>query len=122
MDEKAGLIDYIDIGARITNKRNELGLTQEELAFASNVSQSTVNKIEKGKTKAELTSLVSIANVLQMTLDELLCGSLNRSVPIYQKEFADLIQDCSAQELRLLIEVSTGVLAAFRRSCTQKDW
>lgn len=121
MDEKAGLIDYVDIGARITNKRNELGLTQEELAFASNISQSTVNKIEKGKTKAELTSLVSIANVLQMTLDELLCGSLNRSVPIYQKEFADLIQDCSAQELRLLIDVSTGVLEAFRRSCKQKD-
>lgn len=91
------------------------------MAFTANLSQSTVNKIEKGKTQAELSSLIKIANVLDMTMDELLCGSVDSSIPVYQKEFAELVQECNVYEMRLVIDVTTDVLKAFRAICKQNE-
>lgn len=121
MDIKEDLINYADIGARAAQKRKEKGLTQEQLAFAANLSQSTVNKIEKGKTQAELASLIKIANALHMTMDELLCGSVDSSIPVYQKEFAELVRECNIYEMRLVIDVTTDVLKAFRAICKQNE-
>ena len=122
MKTKAENIDYADIGKRIYHKRREANLTQEQLGFASNLSISTINKIENGKTQVELSSLIKIANVLHVTMDELLCGSLESSEPVYQKEFGALLENCNAQEIRLLLEISTSVLQAFRSACKQTEF
>ena len=73
-------MDYVDLGHRIRKQRTQRGWTQEALAERVNVSTSFVGHVERGTRKASLETLVSIANVLDVSLDYLLSGSMNSSV------------------------------------------
>ena len=78
-------IDYVDIGKRIQQKRKAAGLTQESMAALVNLDTSTISKIETGSTKISLPSLVEIANLLHVSADELLCGSISASAVQFQQ-------------------------------------
>ncbi len=73
-------MDYIDLGRRVRKQRTQRGWTQEALAERVNVSTSFVGHVERGTRKASLETLVAIANVLNVSLDYLLSGSMNNSV------------------------------------------
>ena len=59
----------------IRNKRNELGLSQEELAKKCGVSRQTVNAIENNKYDPSLALAFCLAKELQITVDELFIPS-----------------------------------------------
>jgi FMN phosphatase YigB (HAD superfamily)/DNA-binding XRE family transcriptional regulator len=68
MDEKG-------LGSRLQQVRREKGLTQQELCQKSNLSYSTLAKIERGAIKSpSIFTIQSIAAVLGVSLDELLGG------------------------------------------------
>ena len=71
-------MDYEDLGKRIRKQRIYMKWTQEELAQAIGVSTSFVGHIERGTRKASLETLVLIANVMKVSVDYLLAGSLER--------------------------------------------
>ena len=71
---------YVDLGRRIRKQRSQRGWTQEALAERVNVSTSFVGHVERGTRKASLETLVAMANVLDVSLDYLLSGSINSSV------------------------------------------
>ena len=73
-------MDYVDLGHRIRKQRTQRGWTQEALAERINVSTSFVGHVERGTRKASLETLVAMANVLDVSLDYLLSGSMNSSV------------------------------------------
>ena len=73
-------MDYVDLGRRIRKQRSVKGWTQEALAERVNVSTSFVGHVERGTRKASLETLVAMANVLDVSLDYLLSGSMNNSV------------------------------------------
>ena len=60
------------IGCIISQHRNEMKLTQLELACKSGLSRSYVADIEAGRYAPSVKSLVSIANVLNMDINFLL--------------------------------------------------
>ena len=60
------------IGAQIKTRRQELNMTQEQLARELNVSRSTVSNWEIGRNYPDLQLIVSISNVLSISLDALL--------------------------------------------------
>lgn len=62
----------MDIGNIIKKYRREKDLTQEQLAEYLNVSVSAVSQWESGKTTPDIAMLVSIANLFNITTDELL--------------------------------------------------
>ena len=62
----------MDIGNKIKSRRVALSLTQEELAEKLNVSRSTVSNWEIDRNYPDLSSIVELSAVLDMTLDELL--------------------------------------------------
>ncbi len=70
-------MDYTDLGKRIRKQRVLLGLTQEKLAAKVGVSTSFIGLVERGKRKASLETLVSLANVMDVSTDYLLSGSLS---------------------------------------------
>ena len=70
----------MDLGRRIRKQRSQRGWTQEALAERVNVSTSFVGHVERGTRKASLETLVAMANVLDVSLDYLLSGSMNHSV------------------------------------------
>ena len=56
----------------IKEARSALGMTQEEFAAALGVTQGTVSQWEIGRTHPSFGLLPKIADVLQITLDELI--------------------------------------------------
>lgn len=62
----------MEIGAQIKNRRQELNMTQEQLANELNVSRSTVSNWEIGRNYPDLQLIVSISDVLSISLDALL--------------------------------------------------
>lgn len=56
--------DYVEIGRRITQAREEAGLTQEELGRLIGVSDAAVNRWEKAINRIDLSALRRIAEIL----------------------------------------------------------
>lgn len=98
-------INYIAIGKRIREARIKLGLTQNKLAERSGIETSNISHIERAATKLSLPTLISIANALELSLDEIVCDSLIKSEHIAVKEINELLLDCDQKELRSIIEI-----------------
>lgn len=98
-------INYEIIGSRIREIRKSKKMTQEKLAELSGVEPSNISHIERAATKLSLPTLVSIANALDVTLDEIVYDNLNRSSHVSVKLIDDLLADCSPEELKALAEV-----------------
>jgi transcriptional regulator with XRE-family HTH domain len=61
-------------GAFVHRLRLERGVTQEALAFESNVTIATLSRIERGVTAPKVGTLRKIAGALDMTLAELVAA------------------------------------------------
>ena len=55
-----------NIGKIIIQRRKELGITQEDLAYSANVDRTYIGYIENGKQNISISILCKIANVLNM--------------------------------------------------------
>lgn len=62
----------MEIGAQIKTRRQELNMTQEMLARELHVGRTTVSNWEIGRNYPDLQLIVSISNVLNLSLDTLL--------------------------------------------------
>jgi len=60
------------VRARLRSLRNSLGLSLDELAARTNLSPSTISRVETGKRTVSLDILLPLANALQVDLDALL--------------------------------------------------
>lgn len=98
-------VDYTIIGSRIREIRKSKKMTQEKLAELSGVEPSNISHIERAATKLSLQTLVSIANALDVTLDEIVYNNLNKSTHVSVKLIDELLADCSPDELKALAEV-----------------
>lgn len=99
------MIDYVSIGKRIRETRKKKNLTQALLAEISGVEPSHISHIERAATKLSLPTLVSIANALEVSLDELVYDSLNKNAHISIQSIDALLGDCTAAELKAIAEV-----------------
>lgn len=95
-------LDYQAIGIRIRRLRKEQGLTQQRLAELSSQEPSNISHIERGATKLSLPTIVNIANSLNVTVDDLLCDSLEFSKATFEREISEILSDCTHQELRII--------------------
>src|ERR1700758_1069604 len=60
------------VRTRLRSLRNTLGLSLDELATRTNLSPSTISRVETGKRTISLDILLPLARALQVNLDELL--------------------------------------------------
>lgn len=61
-----------EFGARIRNRRNELGWSQETLAEYSNLHRTYIGAVERGEKNISLINILKIAHALQLDPGELL--------------------------------------------------
>lgn len=80
------------IGARIRAQREALGLSQAELARRVYVSRQTVGNWESGRTLADVQSLVFLANVFGVSVDELVGEGAARATPPSAEDRHELVQ------------------------------
>lgn len=93
-------IEYKEMGSRIRKARREAGLSQEKLAEAADVGITHISHIENGKTVPSVMVLIKIMNHLQISPDALFCGTVDRSRPSLLRETAEILEDCSPEELK----------------------
>lgn len=63
-----------ELGKRVRDRRQALGLSQEELAERANIHWTYVSGIERGKRNPSLSSLAHLATALDLRLEDLIKG------------------------------------------------
>lgn len=76
------------VGDNINRLRTAAGLTQEELAFKSGLSQGYINQVENGKRRFTQKSLELIAKALSVPIIELLKEEKPFEEPVVREEEA----------------------------------
>ncbi len=108
-------LDYKAIGKRIKIARIKADLTQEHLAETVGVSPSHMSNIETGTTRVSLTTLVTIANVLSVTLDDLLCDSIIKARVPFENDIAQILKDCNEYEIRMIADMAQALKDTLRK-------
>lgn len=98
-------IDYTKIGIRLKRYRQKAHLTQEMLADKIDVATSTIAHAESGTSKPSLPLLLKVANALNISLDQLVCDNLPIAEVYLDKDFADLLSDCTTAEKRIIRDI-----------------
>ena len=84
-------INYPEVGARIRQQREHIGMTQEQLGEACDLSASFVGHIERGSRKLSVESLYELASVLDVSVDYLLFNSMLQETSL-PTEISSLLQ------------------------------
>ena len=94
------------LGNRIAQYRRENNLTQEDLAGMFNLSAQAVSKWENDQTCPDISLLPQLADMLGVTVDELLTGKSaapeTRLVPVEERK------DINDMMLRLVVDSADG--------------
>lgn len=96
-------------------------MTQGDLGEASNYSVQHISHIENAKTKLSLKCLLSIANALQISADQLVCGSVRSSSVILDKEIQELLKDCSPLEKQIILDTIKTLKSNLRKAAKAAD-
>lgn len=67
-------LDFKTIGLKIKERRQAVGITQEQIANELEVNPSHISNIECGRANPSLTALVKISNILQCSVDYFISG------------------------------------------------
>lgn len=108
-------LDYPAIGKRIKIARIKAGLSQERLAEKADVSTGHMSNIETGSANVSLKTLVSIANTLHVTLDELLADSVISTTSVIRSDIEEILSDCDEYEIRTIASIMEAAKDAIRR-------
>ena len=109
-------INYLSIGTRIKKTRKHRGISQVELAERTDRSPSYISYIENGVKSMSLDTLVSIANALHCSSDELLKDCLDNTIKASNHAFSTLLADCSEYEKQILLDVITATKKSLREN------
>jgi len=108
-------LDYKAIGKRIKIARIKADFTQEKLAETIELSPTHLSNIETGTTRVSLTTIVSLANALSVSVDDLLCDSVIKSKIQFEQDIKGILEDCDDYEIRIIKDMMESMKATLRR-------
>lgn len=91
------LLDTREIGNKLLAIRKKYGMTQNEVAEASGLSNRTYADIERGSVKMRVDTIIHICNALHITPDEILTVR-NDEVTEQQEEVLARLNACSPKD------------------------
>ena len=95
-------IDYSLLGCRIAKIRRSRGLTQEQLAELTDVTNNFISHIENSRSIPSLETVVKLCAALKVTPDALLLGAEVSRQEYLCGEILDKLERCSSYERRLV--------------------
>ena len=115
--------DYKTIGKRVKELRIKQGLSQEQLASRADITSVYLSNVENGHGKGSLPTFLKIANSLECGVDALLCDNINESRQIFEEQLGKLLEDCSQDELKIIVGTVKGLKEQIRavESLNQKN-
>ena len=104
-------INYKIIGQRIMNTRKKQGISKEMLSEKINATAMYISKIEKGS-RVNLERIVKIAEVLGVTVEYLLTGSIPEYKNYLDKELYEILISCTPAQQRLIYNIAKIVVSS----------
>ena len=108
-------LDYKAIGKRIKIARIKADLTQEMLAEKIELSPTHLSNIETGTTRVSLATIVSIANGLDITVDDILCDNVVKARVQFEEDIAEILDDCDEYEIRMIKDMAAALKELLRK-------
>ena len=93
---------YLSLGKRIKNLREKKSITQMELADKAGLARSYIGQIESGLKNASLETIVSIANILEVSIEEILKDSVEFISSASKPTEVEQDRRCTPGEERIL--------------------
>ena len=100
-------INYKEIGKRIRVERRRRELTQERLAELADISDSFLGHIERGGRALSIETLVKLANVLELSIEYVICGEYNYQPNMLPAEVADALNQMSTSQRKVFLNMMT---------------
>ena len=108
-------LDYKAIGKRIKIARIKADMTQQMLAEKIELSPTHLSNIETGTTRVSLTTIVSIANGLGITVDDILCDNVIKARVQIENDIAEILDDCDEYEIRMIKDMAVALKETLRK-------
>ncbi len=108
-------INYEALGTRINRLRKAKGITQSALAERVGIEPSNISHIERAASKVGLGTLVKIANVLECSVNDLLCDSILCERESFENELTRIVKDCTPKELRMITDLAMAMKESMRK-------
>src|SRR2546421_9373609 len=127
-DQPKSLVNTIELGRAIRRKREEMGLSLRDVADETNVSASTLSRIENGTGKPDADNIARLTAWLNMPMERVMSGRADDSdgtkAVIYfpQEATPDVVEahlraarNLTAETAKALSELFRVAYAQFRR-------
>lgn len=98
------LFDTREIGNKLLAIRKKYGMTQNEVAEASGLSNRTYADIERGSVKMRVDTIIHICNALHITPDEILTSENNEATK-QQEELFERLNACSPKDKQTALQL-----------------
>ncbi len=108
-------IDFRDIGQRIRAERKKQNISQEQLAEMVGVGTTHISHLETGNTIPSIKTFIEIINALNISSDEVLRNHIDKAKHVFDGELAEIIEDCSAEEARIITDTAKALKTSLRR-------
>ena len=99
----------IQFGIRVRQARKAMKYSQAQLSEAVKISVSHVSDIENGKTNISLDVFYRLTQALGVSADWLLQTDNPGVSAMLDKEFSDLLFDCTPGEKRLILKMACDI-------------
>ena len=108
-------IDYQLLGKRVLQLRKEKGWSQERLAEKSGISNNYVSNIENCYSIPSLETLMKLCDAFQITPNDLLLGVSQENKSYLNRDIAELLEQCSAQEKKYIYKIIKVFISILRK-------
>lgn len=131
MKKYSANINNSDIGQRIRDERERLGLSRAEFAEIVELSDYYIGQLERGERQMSLPVLIKVAVCLHLSLDYLIFGEtdynnkvsyqgdnvyINENINEHLAEIIQLLEKCSDRELILFKKVIQTIIPYFPKT------
>ena len=107
------VIDYEVIGKRIKAERVKHKLTQEDMAEKIETSIAFYSRIETGRAHINLTRIIEIADILNVSAGYFLTGVEQNSDDYLYKDFRMILEKCTPKQQKFIYRMAEVVSEEF---------
>lgn len=116
------MFEIQQIGVRIREERQNQKMSQAKLAELSNVSLPIISSIENGKSVMLLDTFLKIISALHVSADTILRPDTPNVSLMYQRDYAEILQDCTPQECHAIINMAKQLKLTLRTQKNNDDY
>ena len=98
------------IGKRIQARREEIGISQEQLAELVDMTPLSISFIETGRNATSMSTFIKITNALKASADVLLADVLDNGYKVKASQFGEMIEQAAPDKREQIFDVVSAML------------